>query len=80
MNYNLTKTILRRRYVIKTINNEVNANAHVRELRNNNWSVICHTKLNGKFALRIVIGQTNVDQGHVNKAIEFITLNAKDNG
>ncbi len=33
---------------------------------------LTHTKLNGKFTLRLVIAQTNVEERHTNKAFELI--------
>ncbi|MEZ4762550.1 MAG: hypothetical protein R3C26_04875 [Calditrichia bacterium] len=33
---------------------------------------LTHTKLNGKYTLRMVIGQTNVEQRHVEKAWQLI--------
>lgn len=38
---------------------------------------ITHTKLDGKYTLRLVIGQTNVDKHHVMKAWELIQIISK---
>jgi aromatic-L-amino-acid decarboxylase len=38
---------------------------------------LSHTKLNGKFTLRMLIGQTNVERRHVELAWEFIKLTAR---
>jgi len=38
---------------------------------------LTHTKLNGRFALRIVVGQTNVEERHVREAWEMIQRMAR---
>jgi aromatic-L-amino-acid decarboxylase len=38
---------------------------------------LTHTKLNGKYTLRMVIAQTNVKEEHVNKAWDLLTEMAK---
>jgi aromatic-L-amino-acid decarboxylase len=39
---------------------------------------ITHTKLDGKYTLRLVIGQTNVTKHHVMKAWELIQSTSKE--
>ena len=39
---------------------------------------LTHTKLNGKYTLRMVIGQTNVEQRHVEKAWQLIREISRD--
>jgi aromatic-L-amino-acid decarboxylase len=47
--------------------NKLNSSGHM---------FLTHTKLNGRYALRIVIGQTNVEEVHLDNAISFIIKTA----
>ncbi len=48
------------------------------KLNNTGIIYLTHTKVNGIFTLRMVIGQTNVDQNHIKKAWELISKIAKE--
>ncbi len=41
---------------------------------------VTHTKLNGKYVIRFVTGQTNVNEIHVDKAWELIKKISRDSG
>jgi aromatic-L-amino-acid decarboxylase len=47
------------------------------ELNRTGKLFLTHTKLNGEVALRMVIGQTNVQQRHVDAAWELISTTAR---
>lgn len=47
------------------------------ELNKSGKIYISHTKLNGKYTLRIVTGQTHVDFRHAREAWKLITVTAK---
>jgi len=42
------------------------------QLQDSGFVYLTHTKLNGQFAIRIVIGQTNVEERHVQEVWDFI--------
>ena len=58
---------------------ELNAiNKLLMESLNNSGKIfLSHTKLNGTFVLRIVIGQTEVEQRHIEKAWNLIVNQSK---
>lgn len=70
------------RYKPKDVNSEDELNKINEELLHKiNYTgkiYITHTKLNGKYTLRMVIGKTNVNEEHVKKVWELIKETSKD--
>ncbi|MCX6165567.1 MAG: aminotransferase class I/II-fold pyridoxal phosphate-dependent enzyme [Ignavibacteriae bacterium] len=69
------------RYKPKDINSEDELNKIneklLHKINDTGKIYISHTKLNGKYTLRMVIGQTNVNENHVNQAWELIKETSK---
>ena len=64
------------RYKPENVNDEETLNfineKLMHELNTTGKIYLSHTKLLGKFSLRLVVAQTNVDERHVNNAFELI--------
>ena len=56
--------------------NEINARL-LDELNDTGEIYLTHTKLNGSYAIRFVVGQTNVGKRHVERAWELIKRTAR---